>query len=246
MTLTSGVDFESRFNQSYNRVFTTLLASRIAALPDGATVAEFGAGANPLVASEPRIASGALRYLRIDISEGELEKGEQVGEAVVADVSSPDFNVGSPVDLALSRMLAEHLPDGQTFLENVLRMLNPGGVYIQLSPVLFALPFIVNKLIPERSAGALLSFFAKRDPEMRGKFPADYSWCRAPSRRHVRKLEQLGFEVEAARGYFGHLYYKRLPPVLSVERRKAAWLARRPVPALAAYAIYVLRKPDAS
>ena len=46
-------------------------------------------------------------------------------------------------------MLAEHVRDGSQFLRNVARMLKPGGLYLQVSPVLGTVPFVVNRFVPE-------------------------------------------------------------------------------------------------
>jgi hypothetical protein len=140
-------------------------------------------------------------------------------------------------------MLAEHLPDGRRFLRNVERILSPGGYYLQVSPVLFALPFLVNKILPNAATKPLLRVASSRDEFKHGKFPAMYSWCRGPSRTHLKRIENLGFEIEVARGYFGHSYYKRVGPLNALEIRKSAWLVDHPIPTLCSFSLLLLRKP---
>lgn len=242
-----GIDYASRFDfdstARYERDFHTTLMQLLADLPSGATVAELGAGANPLLVADPRIVANDLTYLRVDISPTELKKGDDVGTAVVADVAAASFDLPSPADLVVSKNLAEHVADGEALLRNVHRVLAPGGAYLQLSPVLYALPFAVNRVIPETLASRLLQVFQPRDRHQEAKFPARYSWCRAPSRRFVGRIEGLGLDVVAARGYFGHNYYARLGPLHAFEQAKSAWLARHPVPIDCAFALYVIRRP---
>ena len=77
-----------------------------------------------------------------------------------------------------------------------------------------------------------------------GKFPAYYRWCRGPSRRHVRRFEALGYQVEQMTGYFGTGYLSRVPVLQKVyERLWIAPLLRRPVPLFTSYCWMVLRRP---
>jgi hypothetical protein len=61
-------------------------------------------------------------------------------------------------------------------------MLKPGRLYVQLSPLLYTVPFVANRLIPDRLGSVLLDVFQSRDRVMYDKFPALYRLCRGPAR----------------------------------------------------------------
>ena len=147
----------------------------------------------------------------IDISQEELDKAPAVGQKLCLDVATKKFPLVDQVDLACSQMLAEHVRDGRQLLRNVARLLRPGALYLQLSPTLYTLPFVVNRVLPEKASRVLLATFQPRDPVRRGKFPAYYSLCRGPSEKQIERIERAGLRLVAARGYFGHSYYKRVP-----------------------------------
>jgi hypothetical protein len=59
----------------------------------------------------------------------------------------------------------------------------------------------------------------------------------------IRRFERVGFEVVEFRGYFGHSYYQtRMPLLHKLERAKARWLAKHPIPLLTSFSWVVLRK----
>jgi SAM-dependent methyltransferase len=227
---------------SYRRDFEATLVDVIGRLDDGTTIAELGAGANPALAVHPRVLAGDVDLLMIDISQGELDKAPAVGKKVCADVTAPDFPLVEVVDLACSQMLAEHVADGAQFLRNVARMLKPGGLYLQVSPVLGTIPFLVNRFVPEDLGDRLLDLFQPRDRYRHDKFPAYYDLCRGPYGGHLEQLEQAGLRVEAARGYFGHNYYGRFPGLRDLEVWKSQTLAEHPVPRLCSFSVYLLAR----
>ena len=59
----------------------------------------------------------------------------------------------------------------------------------------------------------------------------------------LHRFESVGFEVIRFTGYFGHPYYRRLPPLEWLERIKSRYLVRHPIPQLCSYTTLVLRKP---
>ena len=179
----------------------------------------------------------------IDISQEELDKAPAVGQKLCLDVATKKFPLVDQVDLACSQMLAEHVRDGQQLLRNVARLLRPGGLYLQLSPTLYTLPFVVNRVLPEKVSRVLLDTFQPRDPVRRGKFPAYYSLCRGPSEKQIERIERAGLRLVAARGYFGHSYYKRVPVLRELEGLKSEMLARHPMPSLCSFCVYLVERP---
>ena len=206
------------------------------------SICELGGGANPVLTPE-RLAQRRLDYLLVDIDPRELAKAPAGYATLEADVCSPPRALAGRFDLVVSRMLLEHVSDGERFHRGVLEMLRPGGLAFHFFPTLYALPFVANWLMSERWSARLLAAIAPRDPVRAGKFPAHYSWCRGPSRRQIGRLERLGFEVLAYRGLFGHGYYAHVPLVRGLERLVGRLLVRHPLPCLTSYAQVLLRKP---
>ena len=208
-------------------------------------ICDVGGGANPEL-SPAEVAEKDLRYTVLDISATELAKADPTYTTVVADIAGKEVPRSEAFDLVFSRMLAEHVTDGEAFHRNVFRMLRPNGIAFHFFPTLYALPFVINKLVPEDLGMRLLSVFdRKRDLEgHQVKFPAHYSWCKGPTSQQIHRLESLGFEVLDYVGFFGHNgYYRRVPPLLYTHQRISAFLLNRGVSSQTSYAYLVLRKP---
>lgn len=212
-------------------------------------VCDVGGGANPLLTLD-EVAARGLRYTLLDISQRELEKAPSDYTKVCADISDP--LVVAPLadrfDLMFSNTLAEHVKDAATFHRNVFAMLRPGGTAAHFMPTMFDPMFVANRLLPEAlTAKVLRRAQPDRTAESaHGKFPAYYHWCRGPSRRHRRRFEELGYDVEVALGYFGTGYLRRSPLLHDPYERATRYLVSHPVNALCSYSWLVLRKPTAT
>ncbi len=162
-----------------------------------------------------------------------------------ADIAAADFDAGEPFDLVVSRMVAEHIEDAQTFHANVNRLLVPDGRAFHFFATLYALPFVVNRLLPRAVGDDILTALRPPEARARPKFRAYYRWCRGPTARQIRRFTEAGFDVEEYVGFFGHSYYRKVLPIQELENRLARLLVRRPIPALTSFAYVVLRKrPD--
>lgn len=205
-------------------------------------VCDIGAGANPLL-DDDFVRANALEYTILDISASELEKAPAGYRKIVADISSPGFSLDGQFQLIFSKMLAEHVRDGEQFHRNVMSLLAPGGLAVHVFPTLYTLPFLVNYLVPESLGSKLLGLFAPRDKYQHAKFPAYYRWCRGPTQTQMRRFKGLGYRVVEYRGFFGHAgYYNKIPILKSVHDLKSAYLLRHPHPLLTSYACVVLEK----
>jgi SAM-dependent methyltransferase len=208
-------------------------------------ILEVGAGANPTL-SPAYVKATRLVYVTSDSSDKELQKADVAFEQLVLDMSS---NVIDPAltesfDCVLSRMVGEHVSDGNQYHRNIFKLLRPGGISAHCLSTLWTLPFAVNRLFPERLTHMLQHTFGPRDEYHNGKFKAYYSWSRGPSKAMIQRFEQIGFEIVCYNGYFGHGYYrKRLPWLHQLELIKIRVLLKCPIPQLCSYAALVLRKP---
>jgi SAM-dependent methyltransferase len=211
-------------------------------------ILEIGAGANPTLPVE-FVESRGLRYTTNDISQEELDKADPIYQRLHHDFSEnhPPAEIHGAFDLVFSRMVNEHVRDGESYYRNIAAVLQPGGMTMHWFSTLYAFPFVVNRLTPEFVSKLLLRVFLPRDEFKHGKFKAYYSWGRGPTRAMIRRFEALGFEVVEYAGYFGHPYYHRKIPLLhALEMKKADWLVAHPNPLLTSYARLILRKRAAT
>jgi len=207
-------------------------------------VCDVGGGANPI--GVPSGVTSEVDYTLLDISKSELAKAPDHYRKVVADIAGESRPELGDYDLIFSKMLAEHVRDGERLHANVFEMLAPGGLAVHLFPTLYAFPFLVNRLIPEALA---LSILKKVSPARLAagrfdKFPAHYSWTFGPTTRQLQRFQSLGYEIVEYLGMFGHAgYYERVPPIKKLHLAQAEWLVRHPIPAFTSYARITLRKP---
>lgn len=209
----------------------------------GKRVCEIGAGANPALGHDA-IQRRALQFRAFDEVEGELLKSG-LRETSVYDVCAPGARVpGAPYDLIFSRMTAEHFRDPRRAYLNILQALEPGGLSVHCFATLYALPFIMNRLLPDRLSDFLFNHFSPRDRERHDKFKAYYSHCRGPIESQIQFFRSLGYEIVEYRGYFGHNYYApKLPLLHRIHRHTANLLLKMPVALFTTYATVILRRP---
>jgi len=207
-------------------------------------ILEIGSGANPTL--EPKLVSElGVSYVTSDLSCEEMEKADPAFERLVLDMSAEEIrpDLIGQFDLIFSRMVAEHVSDGERYHRNIHSLLKEGGISAHCFSTLWSLPFVANWMLPEFVTARLLKKFAPRDEHRQAKFPARYSWSRGPSPRMMRRFEALGFEVVRYTGYFGHSYYRRLSELVQrAETLKQSLLLRWPCAAFCSYATIVLRK----
>lgn len=210
------------------------------------SVLEIGAGANPTL-SPAYVREEGLDYTTNDVSAEELAKAGPEYRTLCLDMATADASAlpAEAFDFVFSRMVNEHVSDGERYYRNIHRTLMPGGITAHCFSTLYALPFLVNRLLPEAVAGRVFDAVVPRAGGRHQRFRAHYSWSRGPSARMIARLSGVGFEVLEYRGYFGHRYYDRpgLGPLNRLELAKSEWLVERPLPALTSYAAVVLRKP---
>lgn len=205
-------------------------------------VCEIGGGANPSFGLDVASRFG-FEYTVLDVSQEELDKAPAGYNKVVCDIAAANLRLKPGYDFMFSRMLCEHIPDGQQFHRNVFSLLSPGGIAIHFMPTLFSLPFVANRIAPERLSSAVLDALLPRDRYQRGKFPAYYSWCLGPTSGMCSRFREIGYDILEYRGFFGHGYYQRLRPLHALQGWASRMLLRHPVPLLTSYAWITLQRP---
>jgi 2-polyprenyl-3-methyl-5-hydroxy-6-metoxy-1,4-benzoquinol methylase len=206
------------------------------------SILEIGAGANPTIHPE-FISKHNLKYTICDIDDDELKKADGIYSKLVIDLSLPDSTYSEKFDLVFSRMVGEHISDAKTFHQNVFNILNKDGISFHCFSTLYALPFTANRYLPESMSDLLLHKIAPRDEHQHGKFKAYYDWSRGPSKKMIKRFENIGYEIIEYVGYFGHNYYSKIALLNKIEEIKSKLLIKFPIPFLTSYAHLILRKP---
>jgi SAM-dependent methyltransferase len=206
-------------------------------------ICDVGGGANPILSLQ-FVTDNQLDCNILDISSAELEKAPKGYKRIVQDIEAESSNLSEQFDLVITKMMAEHVRNGRRFHKNIFSMLKPGGVAVHYFPTLYALPFLVNKWIPERLSSFLLDFFLPRDRFQSGKFPAYYSWCYGPTPSMLEMLTETGYEILLYKGFFGHTYYSKIPLLRDLHGVYTQYMVKHPNPYLTSFAQIILRKPD--
>lgn len=206
-------------------------------------VGELGGGANPTVSLLERW-PGRLSLTVLDISAEELAKAPDHVRRHQVDLCAPEPPVDQAFDLVFSRMLCEHVEDPRAFHRNCFAALRPGGHAVHFFPTLTALPFVANRVVPERMGERLLEtvYPSRHRGGHHAKFPARYRWCWGPTEAQLDRYRSVGFETVAYDVGLGHNYYDRIPGLRTLEHAKTALTLAHPTPWLAAYALVVLRR----
>jgi SAM-dependent methyltransferase len=191
-------------------------------------IVEIGGGRDPLFTVEGVKRLGVEMTVN-DISAGELAvlpKGYETACFDVAGDISSRTDLRGRYDLAFSRMVFEHVADGHRAWSNLYELLAPGGVALAFIPTLYAVPFVLNRLLPDKLAATIVKMlFANRTDDEDPVFPARYSWCFTDDRLQ-RMLSGIGYHEVAVLPFYGHDYYESFPGIRDVN----AWftgLARR-------------------
>lgn len=188
-------------------------------------VLEIGAGRSPLFT--PDALPDGVAYVIQDVLQSELDLCPFDYERTCFDACGPASAPAPdlvPVDLILSRMVAEHLDDAAGFYRLQAGLLNPGGLFLHLHPTLYAFPFLVNAMLPTGLSKWIVEtlYPHRRADGQEPVFPARYDWCTGLE-RETRRREALGFEGVDRVRLFRHGYYKGVPAL----DRLHGWCADR-------------------
>lgn len=190
-----------------------------------ARILELGAGRYPSFRIS-QMPPGIESYTVNDIDETELAQAGPEYERACFDASGDASAFADRYDVVFSRFFAEHVRDGQAMHRNVFEVLKPGGVAFHLIPTLYASPFLLNLLLPERLTAPLLKMLTPRR-EISPKFPAHYSQCYGDVPKMHRMFAEIGYSRTEIRGFYGHFYYEKIPGLHHLEQYFSALASRR-------------------
>jgi SAM-dependent methyltransferase len=212
----------------------------------GATsVLEIGGGRRPLFTREA-IAALGVEYTVNDISQSELDLAPDYVSQARFDVGTADAAAIAPFrsryDLVFSKWVFEHIRDNRQSYANVAALLRPGGYCLNFHPLLFTVPFLLNRAMPDAASRRLLQFmFPGRSDHGTPKFPAYYDRC-AITGRSQQMIEQSGFAYVEFFPFFGHEYFKKFPGIRELGAAFHDLVERRDVRLLASLAYVMARK----
>ncbi len=206
---------------------------------------EIGGGRDPLFDRNEIDALGAEMTVN-DIAAGELAAlpgGYHTACFDVAGDISGVAHLRNSFDFAFSRMVFEHVADGQRAWANLYELLAPGGVGLAFVPTLYALPFVLNRLLPDKLAASIVKLIYhhrtdKEDPI----FPARYSWCVANPARLRPMLTEIGYRDVMVEPFYGHGYYRYFPVIRDLHARFTDAARRGDWRMLASFAFIAARK----
>lgn len=222
--------------QDFGKVVRELCAAY-----DSPDIFEIGGGAKPLFwpGSWPEKLSS---YTINDISREELDKAPADYDKVCFDICDPVEGLDGRFDVVFSRFVAEHVRDGRKMHSNVYRMLKPGGVAFHLFPTLYAVPFLVNWLIPEQASRGVVFLLNPARRDSNRKFPAYYSWCAGSDERIRSNIASVGYSDVRVERFYGHNYLSGVPLLSSVERAWVGAIRKTEISSLGSYAYVFARR----
>ena len=208
-------------------------------------IVEIGGGRRPLF-SPNEIKKLGVEMTVNDISTTELAVLPVGYQTACFDVAGDISRVGhlrNRFDFAFSRMVFEHVEDGQRAWSNLYELLAPGGVALAFMPTLYSVPFVLNWLLPDKQAAAIVKrFFQNRTDEESPVFPARYSWCFADQQRMTSMLSPIGYREIAVLPFYGHGYYGSFPVVRYLHKWFTRIAQQRDWRLLAGFAYIAVRK----
>jgi len=156
---------------AYGAIRTAML---LAALLDGphGIVVEVGSGSGIATRCFPHLPGNRLA-VGVDVERGDLRKAAETSNrvsylAATADLGLP-FRTGS-VDSVVASEVYEHLAHPQGFIEEVRRILKPGGRLILTTPNTKSVVLMLLRLLPRERAKAILSRSGERQQFLHPEF----------------------------------------------------------------------------
>lgn len=182
---------------------------------------EIGAGRDPLFLPD-EAAKADFDVTLNDISSHELSLAPDGYAKIKCDVASaeaPTILGENRYDLAYCRMVMEHVPDVPAMWKNLHAVLAPGGMALSFFPTLYAPPFLMNHLMPERLSRFLLeAVFPERRPDGGDpKFLTHYNYCFSDERKMLPMLREAGFSDAVILPFWGYAYFWKFPGIKQID-----------------------------
>lgn len=161
-------------------------------------------GGRSCVFAAGRPQGAGTRIVAIDSAAEELALNHDVDETIVADASSGLPFADQSVDLIVSRVTLEHLPDVPGFVRETARVLKPGGWSVHLFAGRNAPYALANRALPPALASRLIHLLVPGS-EGRLGFRAYYDSC--SPRAIDLLLRRSGFDDVAVEVAYEQAFY---------------------------------------
>ena len=238
-------EYDAKRNSSHAWKDFSGVVKRLMSQDSISDVMELGAGRAPSF-DRSVLQEMGVTYCSNDISQRELDLGPSWTKKAQFDLCSQEpeavkqFSQSS--DLVFSKMLMEHVPDYRAAYRNISTKLRTGGISIAFHHVLFSVPFVANRLLPEHlSAAVLKAVFPNRNDDEIPKFPAVYSGCRISSSVRAAIMAQ-GFRSVRQIPFWGHSYYRKFPILRNIYAGSSRAIERAGLTTFATFAFTVAVK----
>jgi len=209
------------------------------------SVLEIGGGRTPAFGKDD-IERLGISYTSNDISARELSLAPDWASKAHFDIATKDQRVigdfAGKYDVVFSHMVMEHVGDYRQAYRNIHKILAPGGIAISYHPVLFALPFVANLLLPTRVSDSILRAIRPHRTDWgRPKFPAHYSGCFI-SGKVQRNIQDMGFRNVWQVPFYGHNYYNKVPGLRQAHGAVSKLIGKLGISPLAAFSYTIAKK----
>ena len=176
----------------------------------------------------------------LDIDGQEMQDNTALDQRIVCDATGVIPLADGSIDLVMAHSGIEHFKDNERFLENVFRMLRPGGFLLAQFPGRYALFAMANRLLPGWLAKKALNL-SMGDTDVLG-FKTYYDRTNYSS---FKKLgEYVGFkEIYHTPGYFSSSYFEFFSPLFFLSYTFDTIVYGLGIRELASYNLFLLQKP---
>ena len=112
------------------------------------------------------------------------------------------------VDLAIARSVLEHVPNPESFFNELARVVKPGGYFVAHTPNRFGYPAIAAVLIPNRHHAKIVGY-AQGDREEQDVFPTLYRCNTKGASRDLLESRRFDVAVHGWEAEPGYLAFSR-------------------------------------
>ena len=229
--------------ENYRATVLSIAEARRGAAGAPLRLLEVGGGRMPLF-SPAEAAAARLSVTVNDIDERELSLGPPGFDKALFDIADEiDPKLRGAFDLIVSHMVMEHVRDARKAWANMAALLAPSGVAIAFHPTLYASPFLINALLPDRLTAPLLRhFFPARHDGVYPKFRAWYDMCVSNPAKVEPMLKACGFRETLIVPFWGHDYFRSIPGLREIDDAVQRIAEARDWRALSSYAFSLARR----
>lgn len=211
--------YPARYAKSWPEHFLPAVAPF---LRPGMTILDVGAGKRPTLT--PDLRPEGSTYVGLDVEADELAVAPpgSYDEIVVADITKPMPDYEGRFDLVISFMVFEHVTPMEGAVEQLGRMLKPGGSVVLIFAGGRSLFATLNRVIPHRLSVFLLHRLLGRRPA--NVFVAHYDSCTATG---MERLFQGWSAVGVTPFFRGAIYFRFSRILLALYLAYEGWLVGR-------------------